>query len=71
MSILREEAFGAIKTLTRLAHTNPSVGIDRNDDHQAMYMKYPMLSAYLASARNDGQEEVNLTEEAFGAIKTL
>jgi hypothetical protein len=36
-SILREEAFGAIKTLTRLAHTNPSVVIDRMNDYQAMY----------------------------------
>ena len=31
-SILREETFGAMKTLTRLAHNNPSVGIDRMDD---------------------------------------
>jgi hypothetical protein len=31
-SILSEEAFGAIKTLTRLEHTNPSIGIDRMDD---------------------------------------
>ncbi len=37
MSILREEAFGAIKTLTRLAHTDPSVVIDRMNDYQAMY----------------------------------
>ncbi len=36
-SILREEAFRAIKTLTRLAHTNPVVVIDRFDDYQAMY----------------------------------
>jgi hypothetical protein len=36
-STLEEEGFGAIKTLTRLAHTNPSVAIDRMDDYQAMY----------------------------------
>ncbi len=36
-SILREETFGAIKTLTRLAQTNPSVAIDRMNDYQAMY----------------------------------
>ncbi len=30
--ILREEAFGAIKTLTRLVHTNPPVTIDRMND---------------------------------------
>jgi hypothetical protein len=35
--ILREEAFGVIKTLTRLAHTNPSVAIDRMNDYQTMY----------------------------------
>ena len=36
-SILREEALGAIKTLTRLVHSNPSVAIDRMNDYQAMY----------------------------------
>ncbi len=36
-STLGEEAFGAIKTLTRLAHTIFSVDIDRMDDYQAMY----------------------------------
>ena len=29
------EEFGAIKTLKRLDHTNPSVGIDRMNDYQA------------------------------------
>jgi hypothetical protein len=36
-STLGEEAFGAIKTLTRIEHKNPSVVIDRMDDYQAMY----------------------------------
>ncbi len=36
-SILREEASGAIKTLKGLERTNPSVGIDRMDDYQAMH----------------------------------
>ncbi len=34
-----EEVFGAKKTLTRLDHTNPSVGIDKMDDYQATYNK--------------------------------
>ncbi len=33
MSILREGASGAIKTLKRLEHTNPSVRMDRMDDY--------------------------------------
>ncbi len=37
--ILREEVFGAIKTLTRLALINPSVRIDRMDDYLAIYHK--------------------------------
>jgi hypothetical protein len=32
---LREEEFGAIKTLKRLDHTNSSVGIDGMNDYQA------------------------------------
>ncbi len=36
-SILGEEAFGLIKTVTRLERTNPSVDIDRMDDYQAMH----------------------------------
>ncbi len=36
-SILGEEAFGLIKMLTRLKHTNPSVSIDTMDDYQAMH----------------------------------
>jgi hypothetical protein len=35
MLISREEVFGSRKTLKRLDHTNPSVGIDRMDDYQA------------------------------------
>jgi hypothetical protein len=37
MSILREEVFGAIKMLTRLAHMNPSVSIDIMNYYHAMY----------------------------------
>ena len=39
--ILREEASGAIKTLKRLEHTNPSVGTGINgmNDYQATYNK--------------------------------
>ncbi len=36
---MREEAFGAGKTLKRFDHTNPSVGIDEMDDYQATYSK--------------------------------
>ncbi len=38
-SILREGGFGAIKTLKRLDHTNPSVGMDGMNDYQATYKK--------------------------------
>jgi hypothetical protein len=38
-SILREEASGAIKTIKRLEHTNPSVRMDRMDDFLAIYHK--------------------------------
>ncbi len=34
-----EEEFRAIKTLKRLDHTNPSVGIDGTNDYQATYNK--------------------------------
>ncbi len=37
--ILKEEAFRAIKTLTRLEHTNPSVIINRMDDYLSIYHK--------------------------------
>ncbi len=36
---MREEEFGAIKTLKRLDHTNPSVVIDGMNDYQATYNK--------------------------------
>jgi hypothetical protein len=36
---LREEEFGAIKTLKRHDHTNSSVGIDGMNDYQATYNK--------------------------------
>jgi hypothetical protein len=35
-SILGEEAPGAIKTLKRLEHTNPSVRMDRMNDYPAI-----------------------------------
>ena len=38
-SILSEEVFGAIKTLIRLEHTNPSVRMGRMDDYLAIYRK--------------------------------
>ena len=34
-------------------------------------MKYPKRSAFLSSARNDAQEEVDFREKAFGLIQTL
>jgi hypothetical protein len=37
--IVREEVFGAIKTLKRLERTNPSVRIDRMDDYLAICHK--------------------------------
>ncbi len=40
-SVLREEASGALKTLKRLKHTNPSVRIDKMDDYQAIYPRTP------------------------------
>ncbi len=36
---MRDEEFGAKKTLKRLDHTNPSVGIDKANDNQATYNK--------------------------------
>ncbi len=38
-SILKEEAFGEIKTLKRLESTNPSVRIVTMDDYLAIYHK--------------------------------
>ncbi len=38
-SVLRDKAFGAIKMLKRLKHTNPSVRSDRMDDCLEMYHK--------------------------------
>jgi hypothetical protein len=37
--MLREGGFGAIKTLKRLDHTNPSVVIEGMNDYQATYNK--------------------------------
>jgi hypothetical protein len=54
-SILREEAFGAIKTLITLAHTYPSVVIDRMNDYQATHAVMPRKRSVLR-------------EEAIGAI---
>ncbi len=38
-SILREEVFGARKTLKRLDHMNPSISIDEMAEYQATYNK--------------------------------
>ena len=47
-SILREEASGAIKTVTRLERTNPSVGIDGMNDYQATYNKRWQNQSFLS-----------------------
>ncbi len=39
LSILKEEEFGAIKALTRLKSTNPSVRINRVDNYLSIYHK--------------------------------
>ncbi len=36
---MKEEEFRGIKTLKRLDHTDPSVGIDEMDDYQVTYNK--------------------------------
>jgi hypothetical protein len=45
---LREEEFGAIKTLKRLDSTNPSVGIDGMNDDQATYNKWWQNQSFLS-----------------------
>jgi len=45
---LREEEFGAIKTLKRLERTNPSVGIDGMNDYQAIYNKRWQNQSFLS-----------------------
>ena len=45
---MREEEFGAIKTLKRLDHTNPSVGIDEMNDYQATYNKRWQNQSFLS-----------------------
>ena len=45
---MREEEFGAIKTLRRLDHTNPSVGIDGRNDYQATYNKRWQNQSFLS-----------------------
>jgi hypothetical protein len=47
-SILREEEFGAIKTLKRLDHKNPSVGIDDIYDYQVTYNKRWQIQSFLS-----------------------
>ena len=47
-SILSEEASGAIKTLKRLEHTNPSVRMDRMDDYLAVYHKTWQNQSFLS-----------------------
>jgi hypothetical protein len=46
--ISREVEFGAIKTLKRLDHTNPSVVIDGMDDYQATYNKRWQNQSFLS-----------------------
>ena len=45
---MREEEFGAIKTLKRLDYTNPSVGIDGMNDYQATYNKRWQNQSFLS-----------------------
>ncbi len=45
---MREEEFGAIKTLKRLDHTNPSVAIDGMNDYQATYNKRWQNQSFLS-----------------------
>ncbi len=45
---MREEEFGAIKTLKRLDHTNPSVGINGMNDYQATYNKRWQKQSFLS-----------------------
>ncbi len=43
-----EEEFRAIKTLKRLDHTNPSVGIDEMNEYQATYNKRWQNQSFLS-----------------------
>ncbi len=45
---MREEELGAIKTLKRLDHTNPSVGINGMNDYQATYNKRWQNQSFLS-----------------------
>ncbi len=45
---MREEEFGAIMTLKRLDHTNPSVGIDGMNDYQATFNKRWQNQSFLS-----------------------
>ncbi len=45
---MREEEFGAIKTLKRLGRTNPSVGIDGMNGYQATYNKRWQNQSFLS-----------------------
>ncbi len=45
---MRVEEFEAIKTLKRLDHTNPSVGIDGMNDYQATYNKRWQNQSFLS-----------------------
>ncbi len=45
---MREEEFGAIKTLKRLDHTNPSVVINGMNDYQATYNKMWQDKSFLS-----------------------
>ncbi len=71
MSILGEEAFGLIKTVTRLKRTNPSFGIDRMDDYQAMHQNIQCAVHFFRPHAMMPRKRSILGEEASGAIKTL
>jgi len=68
MSILGEEAFGLIKTVTRLERTNPSVVIDRMDDYQATHHE---IMHFVRPHTMMPRKWSILREEASGVIKTL
>ncbi len=65
-------AFGAIKTLTRLAHTNSSVDIDRMDDYQAMYHeKSDIQCLSFVHTQMMPRKRLILREEVFRVIMML
>ncbi len=57
--ISREEASGAIKTLKRLEHTNPSVRMDRMDDYLNIYHKTSDAPSQYPLSMSKAQVEVD------------